>query len=107
MDYDSPESLANYLNYLSGNKKAYNKFFAWKKYIKFEMNPSKMGILCEMCIQLHLEEYVGYIDRKQVDVEELYGLNKNCYGLVKENNNSFKYELGKNVNYSGIMALEW
>ena len=105
IDFETPESLANYLHYLSNNKTAYNSYFIWKKYINFEMNPSKMGILCEMCIQLHLEDQVGYINNKQINVTELYNLNENCYGLSKENN-SFKYELGKNLYFSNIMAPE-
>jgi hypothetical protein len=105
MDFETPESLANYLHYLSNNKTAYNSYFIWKKYINFEMNPSRMGFLCEMCIQLHLEDQVGYINKKQIDVTELYNLNKTCYG-VKRENNSFKYELGKNVKFSNFMALE-
>jgi len=105
IDYDTPESLAKYLHYLSNNKTEYNSYFIWKKYINFELNPFKMGFLCEMCIQLHLEDHVGYINKKQIDVTELYNLNKTCYGLRKENN-SFKYELGKNVYFSGYMAPE-
>jgi hypothetical protein len=105
MDFKTPEKLANYLYYLSNNKTEYNNFFNWKKYINFETNPSKMGILCEMCIQLHLEDQVEYVNKKRVDVKELYNLNRNCYGLKKENK-SFKYELGKNVNYAYWMSPE-
>ena len=73
--------------------------------INFEMNPSKMGILCEMCIQLHLEDQVEFVNKKMVDVKELYNLKRNCYGLKKENK-SFNYELGKNVNYAYWMSPE-
>ncbi len=61
-----------------------------------------MGYLCEMCIQLHLEDQIGYINKKQINVTELFDLTQNCYGLKKENN-SYKYELGKNVHFSGYM----
>ena len=37
-----------------------------------------------MCIKLHLEEQVGYINEKQINVNELYNLKKNCYGLKKK-----------------------
>ena len=33
-----------------------------------------MGILCEMCIQVHLEDQIGYIYEKQLNVNELYNL---------------------------------
>jgi hypothetical protein len=59
----------------------------------------------QMCIKLHLEEQVGYINEKQINVNELYNLKKNCYGLKKKNS-EFRYELGNNVNYSGFMTCE-
>ncbi len=64
-----------------------------------------MGYLCEMCIQLHLEDQIGYINKKQIDVTELYNLTQNCYGLNKENN-SYEYKLGQNVYFSGYMSVE-
>jgi len=104
-DYKTPESLANYLFYLNNNKTAYDNFFYWKRYINFELKPPNMGYLCEMCIQLHLEDQIGYINKKQIDVTELYNLTQNCYGLNKENN-SYEYKLGQNVYFSGYMSVE-
>jgi len=105
LDYETPETLANYLYYLNNNKTAYNNFFNWKRYINFELNPPVMGYLCEMCIQLHLEDQIGYVGKKNLDVIKLYNLTQNCYGLKNENN-LYKYELGKNVDFSGYMNNE-
>ena len=83
LDYKTPKDLANYLIYLSNNKTAYNEYFKWKKYISFyDKNKIRnSGYLCEMCIQLHLEERLGYIKKKKLDdynLDNLFGLEQNC-----------------------------
>ena len=52
---------------------------SWKKYIKYVENPPQMAFLCEMCIQLHLEDYLGKIKVKSLDkMEKRFGIRKNC-----------------------------
>ncbi len=46
-----------YLMYLDSNKTAFNSYFKWKKYVKFDQ--PTVGVYCDMCIQLQLEEYFG------------------------------------------------
>ena len=80
-DYETPKDLANYLLHLSSNKTAYNSYFEWKKYIKFNVIKPFQAHICEMCIKLHLEKYTG-IERKQIgDVNDFMGMNTNCKGL--------------------------
>ena len=84
-DYKSPIELANYLIYLDANTTAYNEYFKWKKYIKHDLNHPKLPYLCEMCMQLHLEEYMETKIQKKKTVgpsslQTLYGLKENCMG---------------------------
>ena len=56
-DYNSAKDLADHLKYLDSNRTAYNEYFKWKKYVKFDkpvLNP-----LCDLCIQLQLDSYFG------------------------------------------------
>lgn len=57
LDFASPRHLVEYMLYLNRNAIAYNAYFKWKKYIKFTGNEYKS--FCDMCIKLHLEDYVG------------------------------------------------
>lgn len=82
LDYDSPKSLANYLNYLAHNKTAYNSYFDWKRFIRVDERRSMGGYLCEMCIKLHLEESLGVVERKEVEsLKKPFGLYENCLNL--------------------------
>ena len=76
--FDSPRSLANYLKYLDSNKTAYNSFFKWKKYVKFEKFRSTMTPICEMCIYLHLEDYFGIQKKIINDLSKFASINENC-----------------------------
>lgn len=80
LDFKSPKDLADYLVYLDHNKTAYNSYFTWKKYLKKDSrNLIGGGYLCEMCIKLHLEENLGYIEFKELnDLKKLYGLYETC-----------------------------
>ena len=83
LDYKSPKDLADYLIYLSNNKTAYNEYFKWKKYLSF-YDTNKIvhsAFLCEMCIQLHMEEKLGYIKKQLIEdknIDKWFGYEQNC-----------------------------
>ena len=84
LDFKSPMELANYLTYLDGNATAYNQYFEWKRFITVEKR-NENGYLCEMCIQLQLEEKLGIRKSNHYDQSELdrlYGLKENCRNLA-------------------------
>ena len=92
LDYESPQKLADYLLYLDGNKTAYNEYFIWKKYLKIHNDNKKVigAYLCEMCIQLHLEDKLNEIKRKSLsNLDEMYGLHQTCkkpiYNMTTKN----------------------
>jgi hypothetical protein len=69
LDYKTPKDLAAHLVYLNSNRDEYNRYFAWKKYVKFTNRKNALthqfnkGIFvppfCDICIALHLENYFG------------------------------------------------
>ena len=82
LDFESPADLGSYLKYLDRNATAYNELFKWKKFVKsnYFAKPIRSGFLCEMCIQLHLEEKLGLVKQKQlVDLKSQFGLFENCF----------------------------
>ena len=83
MDFSSADDLANYLIYLSRNKKAYNSYFKWKKYVQFGRNKYSENLFCEICIQLQLEEYIGVKKSIIKDIAAYWGRDKNCRRSVK------------------------
>ena len=77
-DFATPKQLAEYLIYLDGNSTAYNSYFKWKKHIKFNKKRAYKAQLCEMCILLNLESYVG-IKRSVIrDMNEFWNVRKDC-----------------------------
>ena len=79
-DYKSPNELANYLNYLSKNKTAYNNYFSWKRFVQFETYPRFQNhYFCHMCIQLQLEEYTGFKKSVIMDLANYWNKEKDCY----------------------------
>lgn len=83
LDFERPIDLANYLIYLGNNKTAYNEYFKWKRNVNIYDNNKivNSGHLCEMCIQLHLEENVQHVKKKRLDdykLENLFSMEKNC-----------------------------
>lgn len=86
-DFKSPLHLANFLIALDGNPAVYNSYFTWKKYIGNDLNRPSMGIYCEMCIKLHLEEVTGKVEYKTVKhLEKYYDLDLNCLKPTKDEN---------------------
>jgi hypothetical protein len=57
-DFKTVKQLAEHLIHLDGKKKAYNAFFKWKRHIVFNKY-IPLSSICVMCIQLHLERYLG------------------------------------------------
>jgi hypothetical protein len=66
LDFEGPAELAQYLIQLSSDKAAYNRFFEWKKYIGHDRNHPVQAFLCEMCIELLLEEVTGVVEPKSL-----------------------------------------
>jgi alpha-1,3-fucosyltransferase len=77
-DFNSSKTLADYLKYLDNNKTAYNEYFNWKKYVKFDKNPPLAGYICEICIQLHLEAAFGIKMKTITDDAEKFNPYSNC-----------------------------
>ena len=116
-DYKSPIELANYLIYLDGNSTAYNEYFKWKRFIKHDLNHPKLPYLCEICMQLHLEEHVETKIQKKKTVssslQKLYGLKENCMGgstskykIYNQTSLMFNYSDQNNLRPSYIMSYE-
>jgi alpha-1,3-fucosyltransferase len=79
--YQNAEDLGKYLLHLDSNKTAYNSFFKWKKYLKYNPNTARHGHICEMCIKLNLDYYLG-IEKKSIkDFNMLWGDEENCYPI--------------------------
>lgn len=81
MDFRSPKHLADYMLYVGSNKTLYNSYFKWKKYIRMDKKKLIGGYLCEMCIKLHLEQNLGVIEHKRLelnDLRKMFGLFENC-----------------------------
>jgi alpha-1,3-fucosyltransferase len=110
LDFESPRHLAEYLNYLDRNKTAYNEYFEWKRYIKsdYPSRPRHNGFLCEMCIQLHLEDTLGYVKQKRlVDLDQSFGLQKKCkMGRLHHSNGRFNMSKLGDHDYTYFMSKE-
>jgi hypothetical protein len=64
--------LANYLLYLNENSTEYNSYFKWKAHISFLSKPIlSISPLCSMCIQLHLEKFLGIESKIVHDAQSL------------------------------------
>ena len=126
LDFKTPKHLATYLIYLSKNKTAYNEYFKWKKYVKVYKENHNMkksqslkkttveyqrdkkvlaGFLCEMCIQLQLENIRrdGVTSKRIDSLVNMYGLKENCYGSLPGN---FSLVKGLNLAHSFFMNPE-
>lgn len=78
MDYESPKKLGEYLNYLDKNVTAYNEYFQWKQHVQFLDYVVEYGMLCEMCIRLHLEDFYGQKQSVITDFNKYWNKNKQC-----------------------------
>lgn len=106
IDFESGQEIANYLLYLDGNQTAYNEYFKWKKYVKFNSDYPRTAFLCEMCIQLHLEDYLGKIEHKKLlSISERFEMHRNCnYTLFDLEKHYFKVSNEKKLKYSKFMS---
>ena len=82
LNYNNLKDLADYLLYLNRNKTAYNSYFKWKKFVRFEKKAVKVGHFCEMCIKLNLNYYLGIKESVIKDFKEFWGDDKNCYHVL-------------------------
>ena len=71
--------MADYLLYLDQNSTAYNSYFKWKKHISFLDKPvTPISTVCDMCIKLHLERYIGFENKVIHDVGSLWNKKNDC-----------------------------
>jgi alpha-1,3-fucosyltransferase len=109
MDFETPKHLADYLLNLNQNHTVYNKYFEWKKYIGYRRSNEivKGGYLCEMCIQLHLEEQTNALKHKELtQLNKTFGMKENCYGIQTKVYKQFNYVKGANLAHSFFMNPE-
>ena len=66
--------------YLDFETSAYNSYFNWKKYLKYNHVGTKNGHFCEMCIQLNLDFYFGIKKNVINNLGTLWGVENNCFG---------------------------
>ncbi len=91
LDFKTVKELADHLVYLDRNKTAFNEYFKWKKYLKYDAAHPTGGYLCEACIKLHLETYTGHFHTKEFSsMHKYFGLSTNCRDIIL---NEDKYEL--------------
>lgn len=77
-DYNSPKELADYLNYIDKNATAYNEYFQWKKHVNFIDKMVDWGMICDMCIELHLEKFIGIKQQVITDFNSYWNKSKQC-----------------------------
>jgi hypothetical protein len=82
LKYNNLKDLADYLLYLDSNKTAYNSYFKWKKFIRFENKVTSVGHFCEMCIKLNLNYYLGIKENVIKNFKDFWGDDKNCYPVL-------------------------
>lgn len=82
-EYESPQKLADYLKYLGGNETAYNAYFTWKENVVFEKKSFEIVPICDMCIQLNLENYSGIKKSVLNDTVDYWSSKENCLNDVK------------------------
>ena len=78
-DFTTLRKLADYLWYLDFETTAYNSYFKWKQYLKYNPEGAKNGHFCEMCIQLNLDFYFGIKKNVISNLETVWGEENNCY----------------------------
>lgn len=78
LDYESPQHLADYLKYLDKNVTAFNEYFQWKKHVQFLDYIVDYGMICDMCIQLHLEDFYGIKQQVINDFDKYWSRSKDC-----------------------------
>jgi hypothetical protein len=60
-----------------------------------------------MCIQLHLEEATKVIKRRQLkNLNQLFGMKENCYGVEIQDLKIFNYFKGDRLSHSFYMHPE-
>ena len=81
MDFKTAKELTDYLIYLDFNETAYNSYFKWKKYIRFDNLEYPIHPICDLCIQLQLDEYFG-IKKSVISSLDEYSNKNNCNNFI-------------------------
>lgn len=76
--FESPKHLADYLLYLDKNVTAYNEYFQWKKHVNFLDYIVDYGMICDMCVELHLEKFYGIRKNVITDFSKYWNRNDQC-----------------------------
>ena len=76
--------------YLDQNKTAYNEYFKWKKYVKF--NSDFIHPFCDMCIKLHMESFYGIEKKIRWDIGDDNKFDKICKRPSEDKNDFFKFK---------------
>ena len=123
-DFDSPKSLAIYLDYLDTNRTAYLEYFAWKRrmYAEFSrvpanyltyskanyfLKPTFVSPMCELCLFLHNETYMREA-KAGVRLSQSYNFIDDCYTKVElEGNPKLTFDNLKNRCFFNTTDNDW
>jgi alpha-1,3-fucosyltransferase len=84
-DYPEPIVLAKYLLYLDSNKTAYNEYFKWKRFVRYDRDSIiSMVPICEMCIRLNIDEQYGFQTSPINDMNKFWSMKTNCKRVVRK-----------------------
>ena len=91
-DFKTVKELADRMLFLSQNKSAYNGYFKWKEHVVFDQ-PVLFNPICQMCIQLNLEQYLGVKKSVISNLGELLSIKKNCKTVAEQKNSTDFYPI--------------
>jgi hypothetical protein len=79
-DFKTPVELTKYMIYLASNKTAYNGYFEWKRFVKYNGDRKRINRanICEMCIMLNIDEEYGFEKKFIEDLDLHWNVKSNC-----------------------------
>jgi hypothetical protein len=81
---------------LDKNPREYNSYFKWKKYVSFDPNLVQYGLnsICDICIQSHLDRFLGVQYKVENDFEKQWRVERNCINYKRSFVKQMKYIFG-------------